>query len=292
MHFNNNMFGKVLTPINRKKFKRIVNKYGGDFAVKKLSCWEQFIAILLGQLSNCSSLREIEANVKFHSNEHYHLGLKGNIAKSTLANANEKRDWRIYRDLFYDLISNLKLTEQYQTKELIKIIDSTPINLDIINHPWIETTMRVKGLKTHVVYDLNNKIPIYFDITGAKTTDITWAKKSIEIEPNVTYVFDRGYTDYNFWYEINQNNACFVTRLWKNAKIENLTEVRQVNDDISYQIFMLTNHKLEYTKVNKYKNIPLRKVFVSRKQENKPPLILITNDFKRTPEEIVYSRII
>ena len=72
-----------------------------------MRCWEQFVTILLGQLGNCSSLREIESTVQFHANEHYHLGLRGNIARSTLANANENRDWRIYRDLFFDLISNL-----------------------------------------------------------------------------------------------------------------------------------------------------------------------------------------
>ena len=89
MQYKNNIIGKILTPINRRKFKRFVKKYNGDFATKKLSTWEQFIAILLGQLTNCSSLREIESTVKFHANEHYHLGLRGNVARSTLANANE-----------------------------------------------------------------------------------------------------------------------------------------------------------------------------------------------------------
>ena len=88
MQYHNTIIGKLLTPINRKKFKRIVDKYKGDFGAKKMKCWEQFIAIFLGQITNCSSLREIESTIKFHANEHYHLGLRGNIAKSTLANAN------------------------------------------------------------------------------------------------------------------------------------------------------------------------------------------------------------
>lgn len=284
MQYQNNIFGKLLTPVNRKKFKRIVNKYNGDFGAKKLTCWEQFIAILLGQFGNCTSLREIEAAVKFHSNEHYHLGLRGNIAKSTLANANEKRDWRIYRDLFYDLVFNLKKTEQYQAREIIKIIDSTPINLKLTQHPWIETTLKVKGLKTHVVYDLTNETPIYFDITGARTNDITWAKNNIEIEKGITYVADRGYTDYNFWYEINESGAFFVTRLKKDARIENITEIQSNEKGISSQIFKLTNRNPRGGTINKYAQIPLKKVIVER--DGKSPLVLVTNDFNRSDKEI------
>ena len=275
MQYQNNIIGKILTPINRRKFKRIVEKYKGDYSAKKLTCWEQFIAILLGQLGNCTSLREIETAVKFHSNEHYHLGLKGNIARSTLANANEKRNWKIYRDLFYDLIFNLKKTEQYQTSELIKIIDSTPINLNIAQYPWIETTLKVKGLKTHVVYDLKNETPVYFDITGARTNDITWAKNNLEIEKGVTYIADRGYTDYNLWFDINEIGAFFVTRLKKDARIENLTELQSSKQGISSQIFQLTNRKPRGGTINKYAGIPLKKVIVKR---GNSPLILVTND--------------
>ena len=284
MQYQNNIIGKLLTPVNRRKFKRIVEKYKGDYAAKKLTCWEQFIAILLGQLGNCSSLREIEAAVKFHANEHYHLGLRGNIARSTLANASEKRDWRIYRDLFYDLVFNLKKTEQYQTSELIKIIDSTPINLKLMQHQWIETTLKVKGLKTHVVYDLTNETPIYFDITGARTNDITWAKNNLKIEKGITYIADRGYTDYNFWYEINEKGAFFVTRLKKDAKIENITEIQVSETGISSQIFKLINRNPRGREINKYAGIPLKKVIVKREGDN--PLILVTNDFTRSDKEI------
>ena len=120
MQYQHTIIGKILTPINRRKFKHFVDKYKGDFAAKKMRCWEQFVAILLGQLGNCSSLREIESTVQFHANEHYHFGLRGNIARSTLANANENRDWRIYRDLCFDLISNLPNFEKVQTEKYCK----------------------------------------------------------------------------------------------------------------------------------------------------------------------------
>lgn len=220
----NTIIGKLLSGVNRKKFKRIVDKYKGDFAVKKLTCWEQFVSVFLGQITESSTLREIVDLIKFHSNQQYHLGIRKDVARSTLAKANETRDWRIYRDLFLDLVSKLKSSKFYKTTEMVQIIDSTPINLNLIQHPWIETTLKVKGLKTHVVYDLTNKAPILFDITGARTNDITWAK-TMKLEQGITYVMDRGYTDYNWWFEINETGSFFVTRLKKDTKLENLTEL-------------------------------------------------------------------
>lgn len=98
------IIGKLLSGINRKKFKRIVDKYNGDFATKKLNCWEQFVSVFLGQITKSSSLREIVDLIKFHSNQQYHLGIRKNVARSTLAKANQTRDWRIYRDICYDLM--------------------------------------------------------------------------------------------------------------------------------------------------------------------------------------------
>ncbi len=279
----NTIIGKLLSGINRKKFKQIVDKYKGDFAVKKLNCWEQFVSVFLGQITESETLREIVDLIKFHSNQQYHLGIRKNVARSTLAKANETRDWRIYRDLFLNLVTNLKDAKFYKTTEMIQIIDSTPINLNLTQHPWIETTLKVKGLKTHVVYDLTNKTPILFDITGARTNDITWSK-TIKLEKGITYVMDRGYTDYNWWYEINEKGSFFVTRLKKDAKIENLTDLQSTNQGISSQIFKLTNKYPRSKMVNKYANIPLKKVIVNRK--GSAPLVLVTNDFRRSDKEI------
>lgn len=282
----NTIIGKLLSGINRKKFKRIVDKYSGDYAVKKLSCWEQFVSLFLGQITKSSTLREIVDLIKFHSNQQYHLGIRKDVARSTLAKANETRDWRIYRDLFLDLVNNLKQKELIKTKEVIEIIDSTPINLDLSRHPWIETTMKVKGLKTHVVYNLNDKIPTVFEITGARTNDITWAKKSVKIQSDCMYVMDKGYTDYNWWYEINKQGAYFVTRLKKDARIKNIGELQITDDKISSQVFVLTNKRPGGGRINQYANIPLKKVYVDRSNEEKAPLVLVTNDFKRSDKEI------
>lgn len=277
------IIGKILAPVNRRKFKLFVDKYKGDFASKKLSCWEQFVAILLGQITNCSSLRDIVSLVNFQSNNHYHLGFKKNIARSTLSLANANRDWRIYRDVFLDLIKTLKQKEYFQTKEVIEIIDSTPIMLNLKQHPWVETTMKVKGLKTHVIYNLNQEMPVYFDITGARTNDITWAK-AISLKEGVTYVADKGYTDYNWWNEINESGSFFITRLKKKARIAELSEIQNPEKPVSSQIITLTNKRPGGKRINNYANKPLKRVIVKR--EGKEPLILVTNDFSRSDIQI------
>ena len=280
MQYQNTIIGKILTPINRRKFKHFVDKYKGDFAAKKMCCWEQFVAILLGQLGNCSSLREIESTVQFHANEHYHLGLRGNIARSTLANANENRDWRIYRDLCFDLISNLPNFEKVQTENIVKILDSSPIRLDLVNHPWAEKTQRIEGMKLHLIYDLTNTIPTYFEFTGARTNDVEIGKKTV-IEKGCTYVFDKGYMNYSWWEDISEQGAYFVTRLKRNSAVIEESDIQIHNEIISSQLIRL---KPSHHGKNRSCTKLLRRVFVQR--DGKSPLVLVTNDLNRSSEEI------
>lgn len=285
-NFNNNIIGKLITPVNRRTFKNIVDKYKGDFACKKLTTWEQFIAILLGQLGNCSSLREIESIIKFHSLEQYHLGIKKYISKSTLSDANRKRDWRIFKDLFLNLISSLKDNEIIETKEVIKIIDSTPIGL---NEEWCEKTLRITGLKVHTIFSLNNNIPVYFDITGARTSDRTQAK-TFDIEKNCTYVFDRGYVSSKWWNEINNKEAFFVSRNLRNFVYStiktnyknNITDESKLTNGEILEDSVIEANGYQFKQFYKSK---LRIIIVKREKEQ-TNLKLFTNDFIRTKEEI------
>ena len=193
------------------------------------------MVILIGQYSNCNSLRDIVETINFHKVEHYHLGLKNNICRSTLSEANSKRDWRIFKDLFLYLISDMKNKELIETKDIVTLIDSTPIR---INEDWCEKTLiRIKGLKVHTVYNLNNNIPVYFDITGAKTEDITEAKKIINedntIKENYTYVFDRGYISSEWWNKINKLKAFFITRNFKHYSYK-LLETKYIHQSYCY----------------------------------------------------------
>ena len=250
-NFSNTIIASLLSSVNRKTFNNLVKKYNTDFAYKKLSTWEHFVAILLGQYSNCESLRDIVETINFHSVEHYHLSLKQSICRSTLSDANRNRDWRIFRDLFLYLISDMQQKDILDSKEVINLIDSTPIR---INEDWCEKTLRIKGLKVHTIYNLNNSIPIYFDISGAKTEDITQAKKMINkdnIEENDTYIFDRGYISSEWWSIINNSKAFFITRNFKHFSYE----VLDVLYDISNNNINNNNINNNNTNINNDNNI-------------------------------------
>ncbi len=286
MHCGQNIIGKLLTPVNRRRFKRFVDKYDGDYCAKKMSCWEQFVSILLGQFGNCNSLRDIETVVKYHKNSQKHLGLRQDIARSTLSDANANRDWRIYRDLFFDLVDNLKSHEKVDSNNIVKIIDSSPIFLKLSQHSWAEHTHRVRGLKLHLVYDLSLKSPTYFEITGAKATDINTVK-NFEISPDVTYVFDRGYVDYSFFADIAAKGAKFIIRIKKNnARIRGIEDIVISNKTVSSQtsIFDKKNCNSSQYKGNPMYGKKVRKIIIQRPEDE--PLEIITNDFKRSAVEI------
>ena len=242
------MIGNILKLVDKRRFKAFADKYSGDYYIKHFNCWAQFVSILIGQISNCRSLREIQNFINFQPEKQYHLGIKKN--------------------------TNLS--------EMIKIIDSSPIPLNLNQHKWAEETLRIKGIKLHVIYDLKQEIPTFFDFSGAKTNDIEMGK-TIDIQKNTTYVFDRAYMDFNWWNEINTAGAFFVTRFKKNNAYIEITELQATNDIISSQTI---NLKSKYSKKakNKYYEKPLRRIEVKR--DGKEPLVLVTNDFKRSDEEI------
>ena len=306
-NFSNTIIASLLSSVNRKTFNNLVKKYNTDFAYKKLSTWEHFVAILLGQYSNCESLRDIVETINFHSVEHYHLSLKQSICRSTLSDANRNRDWRIFRDLFLYLISDMQQKDILDSKEVINLIDSTPIR---INEDWCEKTLRIKGLKVHTIYNLNNSIPIYFDIGGAKTEDITQAKKMINkdnIEENDTYIFDRGYISSEWWSIINNSKAFFITRNFKHFSYEVLDVLYDIsNNNISND--NINNNNINNDLINslpdgeiiqdciiqakgdkfkKFYKDKLRLVIVKRdRNKHSTDLKIYTNDFKRTTKEI------
>lgn len=277
------IIGKLLSGINRKQFKRITDKYKGDRYVKYFNCWSQFVCIFIGQIGNFTSLREIIDAVNFQPQNQYHLGIKKNISKSTFAEANEKRDWRIYRDVFLKLIDNLPNWKRTQVSNVVKILDSSPIQLDLVNHSWAEKTQRIEGIKLHLIYDLTKTIPTYFEFSGARTNDIEVGKKT-EIEKGCTYVFDKGYMDFNWWSDIDDKGAYFVTRLKKNNAIIELSLIQDHNEIVSSQLIKLKSRYLTHYGKNRCADKILKRVIIKR--EGKSPLVVVTNDLNRSSEEI------
>ena len=277
------IIGKLLSGINRKQFKRTVDKYNGDRYVKYFNCWSQFVCIFIGQIGNLKSIREIVDTINFQPNNQYQLGIKKNISKSTFAEANERVDWRIFREIFLKLIDNLPQKSKFETENLVKLIDSSPIRLDLATHHWAEKTQRIEGIKLHLMYDLSNSVPTYFEFTGARTNDIEIGKK-MDIQKGCTYVFDKGYMDFNWWNDIDEQGAYFVTRLKRNNAIVELCEQQIHNELISSQLIRLKNKRLTHSGKNSCREKFLKRVIVQR--EGKSPLVLVTNDLNRSSEEI------
>lgn len=277
------IIGKLLSGINRKQFKRTVDKYNGDRYVKYFNCWSQFVCIFIGQIGNLKSIREIVDTINFQPNNQYQLGIKKNISKSTFAEANERVDWRIFREIFLKLIDNLPQKSKFETENLVKLIDSSPIRLDLATHHWAEKTQRIEGIKLHLMYDLSNSVPTYFEFTGARTNDIEIGKK-MDIQKGCTYVFDKGYMDFNWWNDIDEQGAYFVTRLKRNNAIVELCEQQIHNELISSQLIRLKNKRLTHSGKNSCREKILKRVIVQR--EGKSPLVLVTNDLNRSSEEI------
>lgn len=201
----------------RYQFNACVARYGGEHWVKQLTCWEQFLALAFGQLSFRKSLRDIVVCLTAHREKLYHLGFRGAVRRSTLSDANERRDWRVYRDFAALLIAEAR--RRYardqplaiEIAEAVYVIDSTTIDLCCSLFPWARLPHQQAAIKLHVGLELHGNIPSFFAFTGGKTPDVFFLDQ-ITYEPGAYYVFDRGYLDFGRFNEIREAGACFVTR--------------------------------------------------------------------------------
>jgi Transposase DDE domain/Domain of unknown function (DUF4372) len=183
--------------------------------VRKLTTKRQFIALLYGQFSGSTSLREIVTGMASHETRLYHLGAAP-VKRSTLSDANAERPWQVFGDLFTQMLPQAHRGLRRATAEAVRLIDSTSVRLSSLSHGWATFSADVFGAKAHIVYDPNADRPVYFAVTPAKVNDIT-AAKVMPIEPGVTYVYDLGYYDYSWWAELDDAGCRFVTRLKKNT---------------------------------------------------------------------------
>jgi hypothetical protein len=180
-----------------------------------LTTKRQFIALLYGQFSGSTSLREIVTGMASHETKLYHLGAAP-VKRSTMSDANAERPWQVFGDLFAQMLPQAHRGLRRATADAVRLIDSTSVRLSSLSQGWATFSTDVFGAKAHIVYDPNADRPIYFAVTPAKVNDIT-AAKAMPIEPGVTYVYDLGYYDYGWWAELDDAGCRFVTRLKKNT---------------------------------------------------------------------------
>jgi len=216
------VFSQIFSFIDYEVFRRCVRKYDGDKHVRRFSCWEQFLALAFAQLTHREGLRDIEVSLNAHARHLYHSGFHSLVKKSTLADANESRDWRIFAEFGQSLIQQAQ--SLYAGSDLgleldgvLYALDSSTIDLSLTLFPWAPYERSKAAIKLHTLLDLNSSIPVFIDITDVRGHD-SFALDHLFVEPGCFIVMDRGYVDFPRLFQLHQSMAYFVLRAKKNIQ--------------------------------------------------------------------------
>jgi len=228
------VFAQLVSFLNRSKFNRIVSKYKGDEYVKHFSCWNQLLVLMFGQLSNRESLRSLIVALDAHYSKCYHLGMGKNVSRSSLARANQDRDYHIFEEYAYYLVNQAREKKAVSIFNLggnVYAFDSTTIDLCLSVFWWAKFRRNKGGIKIHTLYDVETQIPTFFHITEASMHD-SKAMKEIPYEPDSYYIFDRAYNNFKMLYKIHQIGAYFVIRAKRNLKYKPLKWKRRLPKNV------------------------------------------------------------
>ena len=272
-------------------FQQCVARYNGNFKVITFTCLDQFLCMAFAQLTYRESLRDIEACLRVAKSKLYHMGIRGNISRNTLAHANENRDWRIYADFAQVLIKiarELYANEDFglELKNTAYAFDSTTIDLCLSVFPWAKFRKTKAAVKLHTLLDLRGNIPVVISITNGKVSDVN-ALDDLIFEAGAIYIFDRGYIDFARLYRIHQSLAFFVTRAKSNFVFKRLYSqlVDKSTGVRSDQIIMVTGF---YTLIDypeklrriRYYDVDTKKRFVFLTNNFALPAIVIAKLYK------------
>lgn len=282
MLHQNSVFHSLMKHVPWNRFERIVEKYEADKWVRKLTTKRQFIALLYGQLSGSTSLREIVGGMESHETRLYHLGAAP-VKRSTLSDANTLRPWQVFSELFAQMLPQAHRRLRQASKDAIRLIDSTSLRLSSLSEDWATFSTDVFGAKVHVVYDPKADLPVYFAVTPGKVNDITPAK-AIPIEAGATYVYDLGYYDYSWWAALDDAGCRFVTRLKKNTPLSVVHENRvPKNSNIVSDCIGYLPHRLANSRKNPMQE-PVRELQVV--SDGGKVLRIVTNDLDAPAQQI------
>ena len=244
------VFSQLLDFLDKDVFLRISNKYNGNRYVKSFTCWNQLAVMMFGQMSNRESLRDLVLATQAHANKAFHLGFGKYASKSTLADANTKRDYRIFEEFAYRVMAEAqkcRAVEIFKLGGKVYAFDSTTIDLCLSVFEWALFRKKKGGVKIHTLYDIETQIPTFFHITPARIHD-TRAMDAIPYEENSFYIFDRAYNDFGRLFTINGVGAYFVVRGKKNNDFKPMRWKRRLpagvlSDAIGYMAGQLTMSK-------------------------------------------------
>ena len=276
MHKGKYVFAQLLDFIDKDVFLRLANKYDGNRYVKQFTCWNQLAVLMFGQLSNREILRDVVLATQAHASKAYHLVFGKHAAKSTLADANTKRDYRIFEEFAYKVIAEAqrcRIVDIFKLNGNVYAYDSTTVDLCLSTFQWALFRKRKGGIKMHILYDLETEIPTFFHITPAKAHD-TKAMDVIPNEENSLYIFNRGYNDFKrlhniesigaYFFIIGKTNNDFKPMKWK-RRFPPESDI--LSDAIGYMAGQLT--------MKKYPDKIRRVIYFDK--ESKKKFIFFTN---------------
>ena len=286
MNQGKTIFSQILDFLSKHKFRQCVDRYNGNYRVRSFTCFDQFLCMAFAQLTYRESLRDIECCLRAMREKLYHMGIRGKISRSTLAYANENRDWRIYCDFAQILIHEarqLYANEDFglELDETVYALDSSTIDLCLSVFPWARFRKTKSAIKLYTLLDLRGNIPSFIAITDGKVHDVNILDVLIP-EPGAIYVMDKAYLDFERLYTLHQCSAFFVTRAKINAALKRLYSkpVDKSTGIMCDQIVVLTGF---YAK--KHYPEKLRRVkFID--PNNGKRLVFLTNQFLFPAETI------
>jgi putative transposase len=281
MRFVDSIFAKLLKPIDRRAFKKIVDRHRGDAYDKTFKSWDHLVALVYAQLAGIDGLRALEAGFNANSHHHCHLGT-GKLARATLSDANARRPAAIFAESFVLLAATADRQTRQEGAAMVELIDSSPVPLGKVCE-WATWNGRIRGMKLHVVYDPRADVPRCVEITPANVNDVEIGRRT-PIKAGTTYVFDKGYCRFDWWRNINDCGAYFVTRAKVNMRLRAVRH-RYLRKRRGDGFTIVADDEVVLTsKGDSRLPIPLRRIKVRR--ERGGVITLITNDLSRTAVEI------
>ena len=279
MHTGRFVFSELIAHLPHKEFQKCVARYDGGFKWRKFSYWDQYLAMAFAQLTYRESLRDIEACLRSVTGKLYHLGFRGKIARTTLADANESRDCRIFADFAQVLIRIARPLYAHDPigvdlDQSLYALDSTTIDLCLALFPWARFRKRKAAVKMHTLLDLRGNIPTFIRVSDGKLHDVN-VLDDIPIEAGAFYVMDRGYLDFERLYRLTLSSAFFVTRTKENVLLQ-----RRYSHLVDENTGVRSDQTVILTTIGSatvYPD-PLRRVSYVDSETNKR-LVFLTNNF-------------
>ena len=273
------VFAQVMDFLPIHEFRRCVKRYHGNRKVKSFTCMDQFLCMAFAQLTYRESLRDIETCLRVMQSKLYHMGIRGRVARSTLADANENRDWRIYADFAQVLIAQarpLYLNEEFgvDLEATAYALDSSTIDLCLSLFPWARFRRTKAAIKLHTLLNLRGSIPEFIHISDGKLHDVN-ILDVLPVQPSAFYVMDRGYVDFTRLYALHQARAFFVTRAKRGLQYQ-----RRYSRPVDKNTGLRCDQTIVLTGAHSAKDYPepLRRIVYVDLETGKR-LVFLTNDF-------------